>query len=75
MPLLLRQVGSKGGPTAAGLHNDLGLIVFADPAGGPVAAMEHFVRATEIHPKFPNAHFNAAVSSAKAGDHDKASKW
>ena len=37
--------------------------------------MEHFVKATEIHPEFPNAHFNAAVSSAKAGDHDKATVW
>ena len=37
--------------------------------------MEHFVKATTINPKFPNAHFNAAISSAKAGDHDKAVQW
>ena len=63
------------GATSATLHNDLGLIVFADPAGGAVAAYEHFVRAATLHPKFPNAHFNAAVSSAKAGGHDEAVKW
>lgn len=69
------QVGDNAGPTKASLHNDLGLIIFEDPVGGPVAALEHFVRATEIHPNFPNAQFNAAVSSAKAGDHDGAIPW
>jgi Flp pilus assembly protein TadD len=37
--------------------------------------MEHFVKAAALHPKFPNAHFNAAVSSAKAGDHNTALEW
>jgi len=70
------QVGSDATvSTVAGLYNDLGLIIFADPTGGPMAAMPHFLKATELHPKFPNAHFNAAVSSAKAGDHDKALNW
>jgi len=61
--------------TSAGLHNDLGLLVFADPTGGPVPALEHFVRAGKLAPNFANAHFNAAVSSAKAGDHKNALQW